>query len=122
LSEKPREALEKVRCRKCGYIYCIYPSIPASDDSCPKCGSTDYEHLDVACASSRLPYRFSLHKCMVCGREFLVERFLIGVDHTISLNVICRECVLKSPNWDVFKKSYPKEAAAIEKWAKGEGG
>jgi len=34
--------LERVKCNACGHIYEIYPSIPASDDSCPVCGSTDY--------------------------------------------------------------------------------
>jgi len=35
--------LELVRCKQCGYRYEIYPSIPATDDTCPNCGSNDYD-------------------------------------------------------------------------------
>jgi len=34
---------ELVKCRKCGYRYEIYPAIPATDDTCPNCGSNNYD-------------------------------------------------------------------------------
>jgi len=39
---------EYVVCQNCGYVYLIYPSIPASDDSCPKCGLSKYESIGLA--------------------------------------------------------------------------
>jgi len=36
---------ETVQCKVCGHTYTIYPSIPASDDSCPKCGSSNYTFI-----------------------------------------------------------------------------
>jgi len=36
---------ELVRCNVCGHIYTIYPTIPPSDDTCPKCGSSDYTYV-----------------------------------------------------------------------------
>jgi len=38
--------MEWVKCKRCGKVYRIHPCIPAVfDDSCPRCGSTDYEAL-----------------------------------------------------------------------------
>jgi len=67
-----------------------------------------------------LTYTYTTAKCIVCGREFVVERILIGVDHTVDLHVTCKECVLKSPFWDEFKEQHPEEAKAIEAWVKDE--
>ena len=51
------------------------------------------------------PYVYSFEKCK-CGKEFLVERFLCGSDHTMSIYVTCKECV-KIDNKE-FKKKRPK--------------
>ena len=63
-------------------------------------------------------YTYSFRKCGVCGREILVESYLIGVPHTASMNVTCAKCVHKSEILPDFRKENPKAAADIEKWAK----
>lgn len=32
-------------------------------------------------------------KCEVCGRKFLVERIMVGVNHTAEILVTCLECL-----------------------------
>ena len=35
----------------------------------------------------------ALVKCPKCGREILVERGLIGIDHTVEILVTCWKCL-----------------------------
>lgn len=65
-------------------------------------------------------YTYRVVKCQKCGKEFLVERLLIGVDHTTDIIVSCKECLQKAPLPKDFVKKYPEEAKAIMKWL-GEG-
>lgn len=34
-----------------------------------------------------------LKKCQKCGREFLVENFLFGTNHTADIGVVCWDCL-----------------------------
>lgn len=59
-------------------------------------------------------YRFT--KCEICGKEFLVERILVGTDHTIGIIVSCKECLQKKPLPKEFVKERPEKAKKIMKW------
>jgi len=61
-------------------------------------------------------YTFRFEKCQSCGKEFLVERTLIGIDHTASMIVSCKECLQKNPLPEPFIKGHPEEAKNIMKW------
>lgn len=64
-------------------------------------------------------YIFHTLECKVCGRKVLVERFMIGVSHTTSINVTCADCIgAVHPN---FVKENPEAAKEIEEWS-NEGG
>lgn len=52
----------------------------------------------------KLPVPGSLVKCSKCGREILVERGLIGVDHTIEIFVTCWECLDTGTKQKAIKK------------------
>lgn len=45
-------------------------------------------------------YMYTIRKCSSCGREILVERLLLGTDHTAGIIVSCKECLKKN-----FQKS-----------------
>lgn len=62
------------------------------------------------------PYTFRFQKCGQCGREFLVERVLFGIDHTMQTNVTCKECLQKKPLPEKFIAQHPSEAKAIQNW------
>jgi hypothetical protein len=59
-------------------------------------------------------------ECSNCGRKILVERFLIGVNHTTSIKIICQDCLRKSRIAKNFREKHPKEAREIEDWLKDE--
>jgi len=42
-----------------------------------------------------LPVVGSLKECGTCGRKILIERGLIGTDHTVNNIVTCWECLDK---------------------------
>lgn len=65
-------------------------------------------------------YIYQIVKCQKCGKEFLVERLLIGINHTVDTIVTCKECLKKSPLPKDFIRAYPEEAKAIIKWLKKE--
>lgn len=68
-----------------------------------------------------MSYGFSFEKCSHCGREMLVERQLIGVDHTISILVSCKECLRKRGCQEEFREKFPEKAKVIDEWLeKGE--
>lgn len=46
-----------------------------------------------------------LVKCEKCGREILVERGLIGIDHTFTILVSCWQC-LKKESKKIARKKY----------------
>jgi len=69
-----------------------------------------------------MTYVFDYVKCKHCKKEFLVERQLIGTDHTVGLLVTCKECARRaieerSPYTEAFKKQHPVEYEEIKKWA-----
>ena len=66
-----------------------------------------------------IPYTYRFVKCQKCGREFLVERLLLGIDHTIDVIVSCKECLKKRSLPKDFIKKHPNEAGAIMTWLKG---
>jgi len=39
------------------------------------------------------PITGEIVECRKCGRRLLVERVLMGTDHTLSLNIICWDCL-----------------------------
>jgi len=45
--KKPQEESIRVRavCKECGHVYSFNVTIPPSDDSCPKCGSSNYTFI-----------------------------------------------------------------------------
>jgi len=68
---------------------------------------------------SGLIYTFQFEKCQTCGKEFLVERLLIGTDHDASVIVSCKDCLkTKFTDDGVFAKEHPEEAKAIKEWLK----
>ena len=69
-----------------------------------------------------MEYTYEFVKCNYCGKEFLVERTLMGTDHTIGVIVSCKECVKKAienqhMNTVNFKKQHPEEYKVIQEWA-----
>ena len=66
----------------------------------------------------RPEYVWETVKCRICGKEFLVERLLYGVDHTGDIFVTCKECLKKEGISREFRKEFPEEAKRIEKWLK----
>lgn len=54
----------------------------------------------------------TIKKCSVCGRKILVERELIGIDHTAGMLVTCWDCL----NEEQKKKA--KELYGIEEEVK----
>ena len=61
-------------------------------------------------------YTWCVVKCQICKKEFLVERLLIGTEHTSSIFVSCKECLKKKGLYPRFVKEYPEEAKKIQKW------
>ena len=67
-------------------------------------------------------YVFEIVKCHYCGKEFLVERYLMGIDHTLGTLVTCKECARKAieEQHDFivrFRKQHPEAYKVIEEWA-----
>jgi len=62
------------------------------------------------------PYYFEFKSCSKCKREFLVEKVLFGIDHTVDTIVTCKECLKKTPLPEDFAKEHPEEAKAIMEW------
>jgi len=65
---------------------------------------------------------FECKKCNYCGKEFLVERILIGADHTTGLLVTCKSCAKRAIEDEHmyvkrFKRKYPQRYETIKKWA-----
>ena len=56
----------------------------------------------------QLPVVAKLVKCSKCGRRILVERGLIGVDHTIGIYATCWDC-LESEGQKKVKETYGLE-------------
>jgi len=65
-------------------------------------------------------YTYSFEKCQTCGKQFLVERMLIGTEHTASIIVSCKECLKKKGLNKQFAKEHSEEAKAINEWLKVE--
>ena len=65
-----------------------------------------------------MPYVYMTTKCSKCGREFLVERVLFGIDHALAIVVTCKECLKKNPLPEQFVKDHPAEAKSIMEWLK----
>ena len=61
-------------------------------------------------------YTCRVVKCQICEKEFLVERLLIGSEHTSSILVSCKECLKKKGVDTRFVKKYPEEMKVIKKW------
>lgn len=59
-------------------------------------------------SSQNLPAVGDLVKCSNCGRKILVERGLIGVNHTIFTKATCWQC-LDSKTREKAKKMYRLE-------------
>jgi hypothetical protein len=65
-----------------------------------------------------LGYTYNIQKCS-CGEEILVERLLLGVDHTANTMARHKKC-LKLPLNKKFIDDHPEEAEEITNWLKGE--
>jgi len=62
------------------------------------------------------PYVYHKLECPECGRKILVERFLVGTNHTIRVGVICAECLHKKGLSEEFREKNPRGAEDIERW------
>lgn len=69
---------------------------------------------------SDLLYTYRFVKCKKCGNEFLVERVLMGIDHTMDIIVSCKACLKKKGLNEAFAKERPDAAKAIRDWLEGE--
>ena len=62
-------------------------------------------------------YNYEFISCNVCGKQFLVERIMIGVNHTANMIITCKECISLTEK-SVFEKEQPKAYKEIKKWKK----
>jgi DNA-directed RNA polymerase subunit RPC12/RpoP len=63
-----------------------------------------------------MEYCFNFQKCSKCGREFLVEKVLFGIDHTVDTIVTCKECLAKSPLPETFIKEFNQWLKCFENY------
>lgn len=63
-----------------------------------------------------LEYTCRFAKCKGCGKEFLVESVLFGIDHTADIVVTCKDCLKETGIHENFVKEHPEEAKTITKW------
>lgn len=64
-----------------------------------------------------LPVTGRVVECSECGRKFLIERALIGVDHTAGIIVTCLECLDEEdfPNRGIFECNECGRKISIER-------
>lgn len=60
-------------------------------------------------------YKYHKLECRKCKRKILVEKVLVGVDHDMSIDVICADCLDKPGK--MFAKQHPKAVIDIWSWA-----
>ena len=61
-------------------------------------------------------YTYAKCECQQCGKKILVERVLIGSDHTSDVLVTCLDCLMKKGLNENYKKMNPNFAKDIEDW------
>ena len=66
-----------------------------------------------------IKYAYDIAECEICHKEFIVERVLIGVDHTPNLIITHKEC-MKLPLPKDFIDEHPTEAKEIARWIRGD--
>ena len=62
-----------------------------------------------------MTYNYEFISCSVCGKQFLVEQILIGINHTANIVITCKECINLSEK-SVFEKEQPKAYKEIKEW------
>jgi len=62
------------------------------------------------------PYTYRIVACQTCAEEILVERVLIGTDHTMDIIASHKQCLKKKGVGTKFKEKYPDIAKKLGEW------